>query len=459
VATLLSTISKNDAAFIYIMNSVDKCTCCGDTEGGVIRIKAKLRPLLITMKKVPDLTPKIEKPIIATVSKETVFDIPLYETDIIVNDPRKAGEILKEYGCVVVPCFEDGELREIYEMTKEDISNYPEYRGDGETAATANLEILPGDGLDYRINVRETERAPASSFDGRAGNEKNISGLRKAITRFSGQRIKHILGAFQAHGNPSSFHCPSARLVRLRCYERCHQLFAHVEDGGGWNIEMNYDRVGLRQKGTKITEDSDKWHRDVITGKYLEEGDSIFGGWINLDLKSHQRFICDLRTHQRPGATGFYREQPNGKANSITIPPGHCIIFYQHILHAVAPTTFKQDSYRQFISFRLTHSKVPLWGKDVKKDTWSQQLTPKTPSDQVIKVWMSNHHTSALLWSHTIIWGLVTFKEEYIEKRQGKGKAKAVYFLPEAPMSPKYELNMYPSYTREEKDILVPQPL
>ena len=40
--------------------------------------------------------------------------------------------------------------------------------------------------------------------------------------------------------------------------------------------------------------------------------------------------------------------------------------------------------------------------------------------------------------------GVIRIKEEYIQKRQGKGKAKPIYFLPEAPMQPKYELGIVP---------------
>jgi hypothetical protein len=399
------------------------------------------------------------KPHISVSSKEEVFGIPLFETDITVSDPELAGHLLKHYGCVVVPCFEKKELEDVLTMTKYDISIYPEYRGNGINAAKADLMVLPGDGLDYQINVHETERAPANSFIGRAGKETHISSLRKAITRFSGKRISHILGTFQAHGNPSSFHCPSARIIRTKCYEKCHRLFGHVEDDqtGQWYIEMNYDRVGFRHAGTEITADKDKWHRDVITGKYLDKNDSIFGGWVNLDLTSNQRFICDLGTHIRPGSSGFHRELPNEKANSVIIPPGHCIIFYQHILHAVAPTKFHKDSYRQFISFRLTSSTIPLWGKHVKLNILANHLVPKTPSDQVINVWMSSRHTSALLWSHTMVWGLVTFKGEYIVKKPGK--AGIIYFLPESPMKPHYDIRMYPEYTAEEIMILAPQPL
>lgn len=420
------------------------------------RIEIKINPKLkLKLKLKLKSRPGPQKPNIVKTSKESVFGIPLFDTDIITSNPKEAGEILYKYGCVVIPCYEDSELRTIRQQTIDDVKNYPEYRGDGITAAKATLETCE-DSLNYSIIVHKTKSSPQSVFEGTAGSKKQLISLAKGISRFSGKRIKPILGAFQAHGNPSSFHCTSSRHVRLKCYEAGHQLFAYVEPGPGpWYVEMNYDRAALRQAGSKITEDKDKWHRDLIKGEYLEDGDSIFGGWINLDNTNNQRFICDLGTHQRPEASGFHRDTPNEQANSITIPPGHMVIFYQHILHAVAPTKFISDSYRQFISFRLTRSTTPLWGGTVKMDTIHQQLVPKTPSNQQIKVWMSNHHTSGLLWSHTIVWGLVTFKQEYITKKTTK--QGATYFLPESPMVPKYPLSMYPAYTQKEIDIMIPQ--
>lgn len=64
----------------------------GDTKGIIT-------PLTITKKTPTPQSTKgtkgANKPNIATGSKETVFGIPLYETDIIVTDPQQAGEILK----------------------------------------------------------------------------------------------------------------------------------------------------------------------------------------------------------------------------------------------------------------------------------------------------------------------------------------------------------------------------
>ena len=384
-------------------------------------------------------------------SKETVFGVPVYDTDLTVSDHQQAGHMLKTYGCVVVPCLSPTELAELHHMLLRDIAEYPEYRAP-DLAAEATLET---NGLDYTIHVKATPAAPASAFTGRAANEKQLASLSKAIDRFAGQPIKHILGAFQAHGNAASFHCPSVRAIRAACYDKCHGLFQYIPDQGqsqsqsqDWYLQMNYDRVGYRRAGTQIEEDADKWHRDVCPLK-----DTVFGGWINLDLDRNQRFLCDLETDQRPeGGTGFYRDQPQGKANSVTIPPGHCIIFYQYILHAIAPTKFPHDSLRLFISFMLT-TQGPQ--RPAQQDIWTRQLVPNTPSGQPIKVWMSNHHISALLWSHTIVWALVTFKEEYIVRKSGRNGT--VYYVPLSPMS--LPVLHYPPYTEQETAILKPQPL
>lgn len=132
------------------------------------------------------------------------------------------------------------------------------------------------------------------------------------------------------------------------------------------------------------------------------------------------------------------------------------MIFPQHILHALAPTKFTADSYRQFISWRLTGSDRPIGLVPSKDDTISHGLVPMTPAGRPINVWMSNNHTSTLLWSHTMIWGLVTFKEEYIVKKSSKTKDPGEYYLPEPSMRPRYQPH---AYNDHERRIMMPMPL
>jgi hypothetical protein len=446
----------------------DNCTCCSDSKSK-IKIKAKINSNLNLNYKKKTSAIKIRAPASKTTISSTaspvisskssmVFGIPVYETNLIASNPVQAGSYLREHGCVVVPCYEGKELATINKMMRKDIDEYPEYKRtvDGR-AATVELSV---DGLDYQLDVAKTTTSKAVSYNGNVVKESHLKDLEKAVTRYSGKRLKPLLGSFQAHGNPASFHCPSARHVRMTCHEKAHMLFAHVEDGDGWNIEMNFDRVGFRQKGTKIPEDKDMWHRDYIGDKEIDETDSVFGGWINLDVTGNQRFICKINTQQKPGASGFHLEHPGDSANSITIPPGHVIIFYQHLLHAVAPSSFAKDSFRQFVSWRLTKSTEQLWKKE-KQDNMDNQTVPRTPSGQMIKVTMSANHRSVLLWGHTIVWALATFKDEYIEQHTvAKGVNKgAVYYYPETPMIPKYNKSMYPVYSKEERRIMAPIPL
>lgn len=390
------------------------------------------------------------EPRIATSSSETLFDVRLYETDVICNNSVDAAHMLKVYGCVVVPCFDNpSDLVKIHRELKDDIVTYPEYRGNNDgTAATASMHV---DGTKYRITVHPSDRDPKEDvYEGDAGDLKKIVALEKALSRYSGSRLQYNLGAFQALGNPSSFHSSSARKIRMQCHLKCRELLqlAHPNKF----LEMNYDRVGFRQAGTEIPADDDKWHRDIISGNFIQPDDIVYGGWINLDVSGNQRLICVLGSQSRDGVGFSKASVDDGVAHSVQIPPGHVIIFYQHILHAIAPKKFKTDSYRQFISWRVTDSELPIGLKPSKDDTIIKQLVPQTPAGGDIKVWMSNHHLSSLLWTHTIAWTLVTFKRDYVVKKTS-AKGGATYYIPEFPMTPRYPLLPY-----SDEDILIMYP-
>ena len=386
----------------------------------------------------------------------TLAGTKIYETNVIASDPRDAGEILRKYGVVVVSCFSAEEIYDINTQFKEDTSNFPEYRDNSGNSSSVTVDTDKD--LNYTLTVSEASNAPEEIYKGRVAKASQLTDLRDATRKYNNIRIKRVLGSFQALGNPSSFHCVSARRVRSQCYKHAHGLFKYVhEKEKGWNIEMNYDRMAFRQKGTKIATDKDSWHRDVINKKYINPTDIMFGGWINLDTVGNQSFICKTGTHQRPeGQSQFVKCNAPEYANSITIPPGHLVIFYQHILHAIAPHTFSKDSYRQFTSWRLTKSLIPFYMKD-KVDNITNQTVPMTPGGQVISL-CSQHHKSALLWKHTVVWAVSTLKREYIERHQSKN-GKAVYYLPQFPLVPQYNKSMFPPYSEDEMAILRPTPV
>src|SRR5207237_5138840 len=108
------------------------------------------------------------------------------------------------------------------------------------------------------------------------------------------------------------------------------------------------------------------WHRDVSPG--LSEEEDIFGGWINLDLDRTQYFSCVPGTHTTKGVkAGFAKLTPEEmavyteKKKVFKVPPGHWVVFYQHIIHEVIPRKMEADSYRLFLGFRLTPQTKSLY--------------------------------------------------------------------------------------------------
>lgn len=276
--------------------------------------------------------------------------------------------------------------------------------------------------------------------------EKWFDRLEKAVDEFpeyklkGGFTVRRVLGGFGAYGNPSSFHHPDVRELRswvkhrvapiFRAYAK--QNFKHHKDV---KLEALYDRWCVRGKSFgAVTAES--WHRDIYdpaTGrdlrplpKTLEGGtqqDIITGGWVNVgDLPQYFRGL--VGTHNSPEAIaaqdaggGFAmlsKEQvaeqrlaerlaaqanqtfgsctTNGKGE-IHIPPGHMLIFFQRLLHSVAPTKHDpqgRPSVRMFTSFRLTTELKPLLpGLD---RVVTNGGVPVIPSGQMPAMFSNNHY-------------------------------------------------------------------
>lgn len=178
---------------------------------------------------------------------------------------------------------------------------------------------------------------------------------------FAPSAERFSLGGFGAMGNPSSFHCPVVRAVRLKAYTET--LFPIFQEIWGASVqsysEVLWDRFSIRYKGTTMTKET--WHRDISV---KSPGDVILGGWLNLDPAGSppQRFSCVKGNIMQPKDVGFVRftkEQAAAleKQKSIVeIPPGHAIFFDQSIAHEVLPVTQTQDSWRVYLSHRITTS-------------------------------------------------------------------------------------------------------
>ena len=205
-----------------------------------------------------------------------------------------------------------------------------------------------------------------------------------------------VLGGFGALGNPSSFHNLFVRKLRMNVYKNSKKIFKSMYKNK--NIECVFDRMMLRTKGQAPSRET--WHRDVTPN--LKENDKMFGGWINLD-DENQYFSCVPGTHKisqtdmkkkgfaqiKKGTEEF--KKLDAEKIKVTIPPGHCIIFFQHIIHEVLAKKMKYDSYRVFNRFRITNDTTPVF--DI-TSVLDNQSVPRLPSNQIPPMYAKLHWTN-----------------------------------------------------------------
>jgi len=387
-------------------------------------------------------------PIISTIGN-TLMDVTVYPVNIITDDTRIANGLLMKFGVVVVPCLKDkSELKKYRDIMREEILNFPEYnRNPNDRSKTPNVKTkVTEKGL--TIDILSDDSTGPITLE---MSEKRANQVIKSIEKYKNKPIKYVLGSFQALSNPASFHCHTARSIRMKAYKAMGKMFS---DGHEY-LEMLFDRLAYRQAGSNIEEDPDKWHRDIAPSSLLKKDDLVYGGWVNLDDED-QRFICVMGSHAKNAdGSGFVREKPDNEGHIITIPPGHAIVFHQNILHAIAPTTFKKDSYRQFLGWRVTNDKTPIWGVSDRNRLIDKMAVPKTPSGSESRLASKNHY-GALLWSLTVGWGLVTLKEEYHDTKTTKDGN--TYMVPQVPLMSLREdgISLYGKYSEIERTILFP---
>jgi hypothetical protein len=241
-------------------------------------------------------------------------------------------------------------------------------------------------------------------------------------------------GGFGALGLPSSFHHPFYRRLRELVYARVAPFFAMLlRRYPGYKLEQLIDRVQLREKNTSPTAES--FHRDecnevlVNEGKCsCDNGDLMFGGWLNLDTQAPQGFSCVPGTH-RPGSNfgrGFTtikkedKKQYKSLTAQITNPPGHILIFFANIVHEVLPKKRKYTSARMYCCWRATQQDVPLF-PDTLSRLRNQKLMP-LPSGQMPPMHAKLHWTN---WSTKLAaWSQKTVKDQYLVNRTFQSGSK-----------------------------------
>lgn len=182
---------------------------------------------------------------------------------------------------------------------------------------------------------------------------------------FRGKPVPFVGGGFSALGNPSSFHNAFVRRARQRAH-RCvmEAVFGSMlRRNPELQFEQVIDRMMFRRAGQSAS--AEAWHRDEA--KFAQPGDSIFGGWINLDT-FNQKFSGVPRSHIEVGnQNGGFATIPKSQhahyrqmRKSVEIPPGHIFIFYERMVHEVVGKKLRVDQHRLFLGWRTTYQTAPL---------------------------------------------------------------------------------------------------
>ncbi len=102
---------------------------------------------------------------------------------------------------------------------------------------------------------------------------------------FDNDEFAPVEGGFAGMGNPSSYHNRFVRDLRMAAH------VAVVESGvvpveENENLEQEACRLMVRRSYKTPT--AETWHRDEAI--FAKDGDTIYGGWVNLDLERDQLF-------------------------------------------------------------------------------------------------------------------------------------------------------------------------
>ena len=281
--------------------------------------------------------------------------------------------------------------------------------------------------------------------------------LRTAIRRMQEYRkgaTQHVMGAFGGLGIPSSFHHHLVRYIRKRCYHKAVQLFDDTDQHLEMLIDRTMERIGnIPKEGA---------HRDCAENAL--EGDTIYGGYVNTDVKPQMMRLVpgtQLSTNTGTGFAKLTKEESKAydeKMVTVMVPPGHMIIFHANIVHCVAPQTVKEPIYRVFIGWRLTDSTEPLMGWTRHQEVFNDQGVPPLPSGQEAPMYARLHWCNWVEQLQRFTAGLNPICTTQREVMTGKNVGNT-FRIPLSPMPSLRELglDLYPQYTNEELSMYVPK--
>lgn len=332
-------------------------------------------------------------------------------------------------GFITIPILEDKGVRAVWrEAFLEATTRFPEYRRDGSD--------------------------PLRTVDGESWGTKHSN---------------YVMGGFGGFGNPSSFHNPYVRALRMLVHtrmipffngylrHRCSVYDPHHADfpttTEGFYLEQLFCRMCLRPEGTSVTRE--QWHRDL--NPTAQKDDIVFGGWINLDDQP-QWFSCAPATHNDvvEATKGFSKQPAPTDRRHIQVPPGHLLVFYQRLLHEVAPRIMRWQSFRQFICWRITREPGSSLQHEPLEDILTRQGVPRLPSHQIPPLFGMNHTSFHLHKDH----GPIRWSDRLLDPRctadlsDTKGYRIGHRYMKSLA---DYGFPLYHPYSDTERSILTPR--
>ena len=272
-----------------------------------------------------------------------------------------------------------------------------------------------------------------------------------------------VLGGFGAMGNPSSYQHPHVRDIRAKLTADALEL--DVLPIEGRQLEKVFDRFMYRIAGQTPTRES--MHRDE--SKAAKDGDVIFGGWVNLDDEP-QYFSCAPGTHhdvgnQNNGFAKITTDEEKAKYRPlfrrIAIRPGHCVIFYERLVHEVLAIKAKRRTMRMFLGWRVTDHEEPLFGSEATMRWITDQAVPKIKSGQDPPVYPSVYSNYPKNFAKLEAWCERTFDSRclYTHTVGGGGEFAGTKWTRVKPVMRslrEYGLPLWPEYEQADISLLWP---
>ena len=264
-----------------------------------------------------------------------------------------------------------------------------------------------------------------------------------------------VVGAFGALANPSSQHHEEVRKLRTEVYNFMRPLFSQKFPGKF--LELIPDRFSIRNKNLPITAES--WHKDVTA--VVEEGEHIFGGYLNLDANQTQYFSCIPGSHLEPTpGEGFAKlSEANAKLYDarrtvFQVPPRCAILFDERTTHEIAKRKIVENkSYRQYFKWRISNTPKSTLGFDVIKKSIVEQGTFPLHSIGPSPLPPMYGKMHAMLWSDRLVEFSQNIRECFLEKENKKGQIIVKRFPQSLCES---GVSLFPDYTEEEVSMLHP---